>query len=160
MLYTTIHSKIVTSILCLLLVVPVVVFAETDEFGNPINNAETSAPCVGLDEFGNPCPATERDNRAGTGGGGGSVTIDNPLKANSITELFLDLIEVVLVFATPIIVFFIIYAGFLYVTARGNPEQISQANRALLYAVIGGVLILGAFVILSVIQGTVDAITI
>ena len=92
--------------------------------------------------------------------GGSSVSIQNPLKAKSITAFFIDLIEVVLVFAMPLIVFFIILAGFKYVMARGNPTKITEANQALLYAIIGGVLILGAFVILQVIQGTIDAITI
>lgn len=97
---------------------------------------------------------------AAAGGGEGvakSVGLQNPLKAKSITEFLLNIIEVILVFATPIIVFFIILAGFQYVIARGNPTKIETASRALLYAVIGGVLILGAFVILEVIKGTVDA---
>lgn len=98
-------------------------------------------------------------NRQGTGDGRG-VSVKNPLKAQSITAFFIDLIEVVLVFATPVIVFFIILAGFKYVLARGNPEKVSEASKALLFAVIGGLLILGAFVILNVIQGTINAITV
>lgn len=62
-----------------------------------------------------------------------------------------------MVFAVPLIVFMIIYAGFMYVTAQGEPGKIGQAHKALLYAVIGGVIILAANVILAVIQGTVDA---
>lgn len=71
---------------------------------------------------------------------------------------FNDLLEVVMVFAIPLIVFFIILAGFQYVMARGNPGKIATANMSLLFAVIGGVLILGAWVILEVISGTVDAL--
>ncbi len=126
----------------------------SDAFGGDVGEVGERDP---LDAFGGDgSEVGERESPSG----GGSVTIKNPLKATSITDLFMDLIEVVLVFATPLIVFFIIYAGFLYVTARGNPEQISQANKALLYSVIGGILILGAFVILRVIEGTVKAITI
>lgn len=90
---------------------------------------------------------------------GGGIKIPNPLEGiNSITALFAALLEILLIFAVPIVVFFIIYAGFLYVTARGNVETVSRAHRALLYAVIGGVLILGASVLIDVIQGTVDAV--
>jgi hypothetical protein len=84
------------------------------------------------------------------------VCIQNPIKADNIIELFETIIDIVLVFAVPIIVFFIIYAGFMYVTARGNESKISQAHMALLYALIGGVLILGAKVLIAVISGTVE----
>lgn len=90
--------------------------------------------------------------------GGGGVQLTNPLKSDSLTEFFSDLLEVVMVFAIPLIVFFIIFAGFQYVMARGNPAKIETANRALLFAVIGGVIILGAWAILEVISGTVDAL--
>lgn len=87
-----------------------------------------------------------------------TVSVQNPLEADNITELFQAIIDILLVFAIPLIVFFIIYAGFLYVTARGNESTISKAHMALLYALIGGVLILGAKVLIEVISGTVDAL--
>jgi len=85
-----------------------------------------------------------------------SAGICNPLKAQSLTALLQDILNALIVLAIPVIVFFIIYAGFLYVTARGNSETVGKAHRALLYALIGGVLILGANVLVSVISGTVD----
>jgi uncharacterized membrane protein YjfL (UPF0719 family) len=91
------------------------------------------------------------------GGGGGGVRIENPLEADSITEFFLDIIQILLIFAVPIIVFFIILSGFKLVTAQGNDAQISEGKRAFLYALIGALLILGAYVILEVIQQTVGA---
>lgn len=93
-------------------------------------------------------------------GTGGAVKIPNPLGEDStLNTLFAALINIVLIFAIPIVVLFIIYAGFLYVTAQGNQEQISKAHKALLYAVIGGVLILGANVLISVISETVETIS-
>jgi hypothetical protein len=92
-------------------------------------------------------------------GEGDFVTIENPLQAKNITELFAAIIDVVLVFAIPIIVFFIIYAGFLYVTARGNENTIQKAHMALLYALIGGLIILGARVLIDVVKGTVEQVT-
>lgn len=90
---------------------------------------------------------------------GDPVTVQNPLVAKNITELFEAIIDIVLVFAIPIIVFFIIYAGFLYVTARGNEGTIQKAHMALLYALIGGLLILGARVLIEVVKGTVEGVT-
>ena len=95
------------------------------------------------------------NNTGITGCTGNGVCIQNPLRANSITEFFLQIIEILLIFAIPIIVLFIILAGFKFVTAQGNETTIGEAKRALLYAIIGGLLILGAFLILAVIQGTV-----
>lgn len=85
-----------------------------------------------------------------------TVKLKNPLNVNSIEELLEAILGVVIVLATPVIVFFIIYAGFLYVTARGNPEQIKQASQALTYAVIGGVIVLGSFAIATIVGNIVD----
>ena len=93
-----------------------------------------------------------------TTGGGSGITLTNPLGNVTIEQFFLKIIDIVLVFAIPIIVIFIMLAGFKYVTANGNTEKIQQATTALTWAVIGGVLILGAKAILTVIQGTVSAL--
>lgn len=82
----------------------------------------------------------------------------NPLKSQSIGEFLNKILDVLLVFALPIIVFFIMYAGFLFVTARGDTGQIEKARTALLWSVVGGVIVLGAKVISAVIQGTVTAL--
>lgn len=78
---------------------------------------------------------------------------------NSIEELLVAILNIVIVIAMPIVIFFIIYAGFLYVTARGNAEQVQQASRALMYAIIGGVLIIGAVVIAEIIKNLVGSFT-
>ncbi|NCT01878.1 hypothetical protein GW766_01325 [Candidatus Parcubacteria bacterium] len=65
------------------------------------------------------------------------------------------ILNIFIVIATPIIVLFIIYAGFLYVTARGNAEQVQQATRALTYAIIGAVLVLGSVALAQIIKGVV-----
>lgn len=86
-----------------------------------------------------------------------SVSLNNPLRVNSIDELLVAILNILIVIAIPIIVFFIIYAGFLYVTARGNAQQVQQATRALTYAIIGGVLILGAVAIAEIVRNLVSS---
>lgn len=103
------------------------------------------------------------NNGGGTSNnGGGTVNpggvLVNPLGAKSISEFLLQIIDILLVFALPLIVLYIMYAGYLFVTARGNTEQISTARAALLWAVVGGVLVLGARIIISVIQDTVTSL--
>ena len=80
------------------------------------------------------------------------MKLENPLLLNSIDGLLMALLNVAIIIATPIVVLFIIYAGFLYVTARGDAEQIKTASRALTYGVIGGVIIVGSVAILAIVK--------
>lgn len=96
---------------------------------------------------------------ADSDGGNIAVTLINPLKVDSIEALLEAILAIIVVLATPVIVFFIIYAGFLYVTAQGNAEQVKQATRALTYAVIGGVIILGAVAIATIVKNLVIPFT-
>jgi len=93
------------------------------------------------------------------GPGSGVVKLENPLGSenDTIAKFLLKIIDVLLVFAIPIIILFIMYAGFLFVTARGNPSQIETARNALLWSVVGGVIILAAKLIIELIQGTISA---
>jgi len=88
---------------------------------------------------------------------GTGVKLENPLGNKTLTQFLEEILKVIMVFAVPLIVFMIIYAGFLYVTAQGNESTVKKAHKTLLYAIIGGLLILGAQALLTVIQGTVDA---
>jgi uncharacterized membrane protein YobD (UPF0266 family) len=83
--------------------------------------------------------------------------LENPLAFPSITELMQAILNMVIVISIPIVVLFIIYAGFLYVTAQGNPEKLQVANRSLMYGVIGGVIIIGSVAILQIVENTVNA---
>ncbi len=105
----------------------------------------------------------------GSSGGGGPSSggnsgeclpgrLCNPLQASTIQEFLLQIIEILIIFATPVIIAFIMYAGFLFVTARGNESQISDAKHALTWAVVGGVVLLAAQMIITVIQNTVTAL--
>jgi hypothetical protein len=76
---------------------------------------------------------------------------NNPIPAlTSIDALLIAILDVIIIISTPIVVFMLIYAGFMYVTARGNPEQIKIASRALIYGLIGGVVIMGSKAILII----------
>lgn len=124
-------------------------------FGATSVFAQTSAPSAG-----NPPSQQSQGNppsQPSPGNPGGSIELANPLKFDSIPEFLLAIIDIILIFAVPIIVLFIMYAGFLYVTARGDTGQIGQAHSALTWAIIGGVIVLGAKILLTVIQGTVSA---
>jgi TRAP-type C4-dicarboxylate transport system permease small subunit len=84
-------------------------------------------------------------------------TLDSYLPFDSLEELIVAILRIFITIATPIIVLFIIYAGFKYVTAQGNAQQVQEATRALTYAIIGAVLIIGAVAISEIIANTVGA---
>lgn len=81
--------------------------------------------------------------------------ISNPIgRANNIYELITVLLEFIVKLGSVVVVFFVIYSGFLFVKAQGDPGKISEAKSTFTYTVIGGVILLGARVIASVIQNT------
>jgi vacuolar-type H+-ATPase subunit I/STV1 len=88
------------------------------------------------------------------------VKIKNPL-GDSITTLpgFIEAaLNMVLVVGVPIVALAIIYSGFLFVSAQGNSEKISEAKNTLKFTLIGAALLLGSWVIAQAIQGTIAEI--
>ena len=102
-------------------------------------------------------PAPTTPPGAPSGGTNLSFELKNPLAFTSLQDFIVAILNIVIVIATPIVVIFIILAGFKYVTARGNATSIQEATRALTYAIIGGVLIIGAVAIAEIIKNLVNA---
>lgn len=100
-------------------------------------------------------PAPQNNQPAG--GTDLSFELKNPLAFTSLQDFIVAILNIIIVIATPIVVIFIILAGFKYVTARGNATSIQEATRALTYAIIGGVLIIGAVAIAEIIKGLVTS---
>ncbi|MBI2097656.1 MAG: hypothetical protein HYT46_01850 [Candidatus Vogelbacteria bacterium] len=89
-----------------------------------------------------------------SGNQGGSIS--NPLgPINSISALITKILEIVVQIGLPAIALAIVYTGFLFVKARGNETELTQAKTTLFWTVIGAAVILGAFVIQKTIQGTI-----
>lgn len=85
------------------------------------------------------------------------IKIENPFKENSIKGLIETIVnEILMQIGGVVAVMMIMYAGFMYVTARGDPGQIKKAHDALLWAVIGAAILLGAWVISQTIGTTID----
>ena len=91
---------------------------------------------------------------------GGAGSIVNPLgNTNDITALVVKLVTLAAQLGGIVCVFFIIYAGFLFVKAQGKPEEIETAKRTLLWSLVGAAVLLGASVIANVIKSTVESVT-
>ncbi len=82
--------------------------------------------------------------------------LDNPIKYDDLGSLLIAVAEEAAKVGFYIVIFFIIYSGFLFVKARGNDKELESAKRTFLYTVIGAAILLGATVLANVIQGTVE----
>ena len=89
---------------------------------------------------------------------GGPPGLKNPLQYPRISAFLSAVLKLVAEIAFPILVLFLVYIGFLFVTAQGNSEKITEAKKYLWWAIIGSLLILGASVLSQAIQGTVNQI--
>jgi len=84
-------------------------------------------------------------------------TICSPYPQDFTIVSFLNFIleKIVLPIGAVIAVLFLVYAGFLFVTARGNETQLEHAKSTLLWTVIGIAILFGSMAIATGIQNTV-----
>ncbi|GMU74394.1 MAG: hypothetical protein AMXMBFR44_5910 [Candidatus Campbellbacteria bacterium] len=88
-------------------------------------------------------------------------TIKNPLEGKGIDDipaLITVIVGAVMTIGYYIVVVFIIYAGFLFVTARGDEKKLGDAKKTFLYTVIGATILLGASILSTVIKNTVTQV--
>lgn len=78
---------------------------------------------------------------------------DELTRAGTIRGGVLKIVNFALTFVGLIGVISIIYAGFLYLSSFGNPDNAGKAKKAILYVIIGIVLILLSWVITNTIIG-------
>jgi hypothetical protein len=85
----------------------------------------------------------------------------NPLPEglDTIPEIVSVLVKgIVIPIAVPLLGLSIIYTGFLFVQARGNETKLTEAKNALKWTLIGGAIILAAYVIAEALQATINDI--
>ncbi|MEK7559881.1 MAG: pilin [Patescibacteria group bacterium] len=70
--------------------------------------------------------------------------IKNPLKADNIPELIENVADFAVAVGLPIATIFIVYSGFLFVSAKGNEKKLESAKETFKWAVVGAALIVGA----------------
>ncbi len=84
----------------------------------------------------------------------------NPLGGNTSTigQLFNTILTSILQVGAVVAVCFVIYAGFLFVTASGEPAKITKAKDTLLYTAIGIAILFGAQAIVSIVTTTLTQV--
>ena len=85
-----------------------------------------------------------------------SFTIDPrvfpPAATASFGELATDILKILVSIAGVLAFVFIILSGFKFVTSGGDPKKLAGAQGTLTYAIIGIIVTILAFIILSVVQ--------
>lgn len=84
--------------------------------------------------------------------------ICNPINVSTLNDFIKIILEGAIKIGIPIIALAIIYCGFLFVKARGNPGEIEVAKRSLMYTIVGAAILLGAWAIAQLISNTILAL--
>ncbi|MEK7595249.1 MAG: pilin [Patescibacteria group bacterium] len=89
-----------------------------------------------------------------------NITSNNPLSntgIKSLADLFNLIINIVMGIGVALTVIFLILGGIKYITSQGDQKNTQQAREWLTNAVIGFIVVLGAFVIRQVVAGVLQA---
>ncbi len=108
---------------------------------------------LGID-FDDPVPVPTNSQFSCTGVSGVVRSIFGacgPAGATSASELILGVINILLAIVGMLAVLFVIIGGIRYVTAHGNEEQAEGAKKTILHAVIGIILVILSFAIITII---------
>lgn len=83
------------------------------------------------------------------------AVLQNPLKFKNIEEFVAGTLRAIVMIAIPLITIFLVYAGFKFISARGNPHGLSEAKENFKWVILGAILILSAWVLATLIGGTI-----
>ena len=86
-----------------------------------------------------------------------AAQVQNPIKFGNLEELIANIVKSALGLTAVVAVGFIVYGGFLYISAAGDDSQIKKGKEVLVGAIIGIVLIGLAYSIVAFVIGAVGA---
>ncbi|MDD2656882.1 MAG: pilin [Patescibacteria group bacterium] len=79
------------------------------------------------------------------------VSLENPIGTTDITQIFGNLIKVSLGILGSLALLVFIYGGFVWLTSAGSSEKVQKGTTAMVWAVMGIVVIFASYAIISVI---------
>ena len=84
-------------------------------------------------------------------------SLANPLNKSisSIPDFISAALKAVVMIALPIITLFIVVSGFMFLFAQGNQGKLDRAKENFMWVIVGTLLILGAWVLATLLAGTV-----
>lgn len=84
--------------------------------------------------------------------------IENPTESSSLQEFLGKILEAIVTLLYPILVLALVYSGFLFVTAQGNPQKLQKARTVLKWVIVGAVIIFARWLIADIIGTTVNEV--
>lgn len=112
--------------------------------GVSVNSVESNS-VIPQEQPGSGNPPSGDDTRSPAPAGGAKnilIRYVNPIAVDDLEGFMAKIIDSAVLLLTPIIVIMLIWTGFLFISARGNPESLASAKKALLYVLIGATIIL------------------
>lgn len=94
---------------------------------------------------------------ADTVGGAPTQTIpslQNPLKAKSVEQVLVTLVDLAMFLGTIVAVLVFIWIGFQFVMAQGDSGKLKDTKKWFMYAAIGTAILIGSKVIVEVVKET------
>ncbi len=138
-----------------------------------MSNFNVSGNCVSLTPSGNTGQfgLSPGGNTGGTslqpGGSDNNVTLLNPLNSgdcapnqNCLLNFLKKILDFVIQIGTVAIILMLVYIGFLFVVAQGSDSKLTEAKNALLWTIIGALVLLGSKAISVGIEATVRALSV
>lgn len=85
---------------------------------------------------------------------------DNPLGCSitSLPQFIKAVLTIIVKVGIPVATIFIIWSGFLFLTAQGDEAQLSKAKKSFVWACIGTAVLLGAWLLATAINATIQSL--
>lgn len=83
-------------------------------------------------------------------------TLENPTNVPSLYDFIRELLTIAVRVGIPVATIFIIWSGFLFLTAQGDETQLKKAKTSFVWACIGTAVLLGAWLLATAIKSTID----
>ncbi len=117
-----------------------------------------SPPPKTIDPSGLGGPSVGTTDPSGLGGpstGSSNIKVTNPISVDNLNGFIKILLEGIIKIGIPIIAIALVYSGFLFVEAMGDPGKLKKAKDAFVYCFIGAAILLGSWALAQMISDTV-----
>ena len=84
-----------------------------------------------------------------TGQGGEICKLENPIPATEATDIIKIVISAALGIIGSFALLMLVWGGFQWLTSAGNPEKVSAGTQTMVWALIGVMVVLASYVLLS-----------
>ena len=77
--------------------------------------------------------------------------LKNPINADSFAQVVQGFADLMVQIGIPLATVFLVWSGFLFVSARGNEDQLKKAKETFKLTIVGTALLVGAYAIATAI---------